>query len=240
MKYKKPKATLQHATPLSISEVGARVCYNSFGMSEHETIRNFENTLSLEDIPSSRVLDDLTWTYHHESINEHINLSYYVQDVSRETVIEWNRTRIGMATSQQSSRYTMEPVVNAWVDYNTGAIQWDEFVAMVGVYVIDDTKSAIEADAMYIATKLTIYNAEEPIIKDLKGSKKKKQNDRVKRCLPEVWMLKGLWTFNLRALKHFIKLRDSGSAYYGIREVAKTILEATPQKYLDLVIKPSK
>ena len=30
MEYKKPKATLLHATPLSIGEVSARICYNSF------------------------------------------------------------------------------------------------------------------------------------------------------------------------------------------------------------------
>ena len=49
-----------------------------------------------------------------------------------------------------------------------------------------------------------------------------------------------MWTFNLRALKHFIDLRKGGNAYYGIREVVETILEATPQKYLDLCVKPTK
>ena len=40
-----------------------------------------------------------------------------------------------------------------------------------------------------------------------------------------------MWTFNLRALKHFVKLRSSGSAYYGIKEITETIPEHTPHKY---------
>jgi len=50
-------------------------------------------------------------------------------------------------------------------------------------------------------------------------------------------MLEGIWTFNLRALKHFIDLRTAGSAYYGIQQVAQSIIDVTPQKYLDLCIK---
>ena len=238
MLYKKPKATLLHATPLSIGECAARVCYNSFDLATEQTIKDFKTNLSVEDIESSDLLNKLTWTHHHESINEHINLSYYIKDISREVIIEWNRTRIGMATSQQSSRYTMEPVIDAWVDYLHDG-DWESFRDIVARSIVDKELKMIEASATYISTKLYIYHAEEPLIKGLKGSKKKKQNDRVKRSLPEVWLLEGLWTFNLRALKHFYELRSSGAAYYGIQEVVETIIKATPKKYLDLIIKPN-
>jgi len=240
IKYKHPQATLLHATPLSIGEVAARICYNSFSLATEPTIRNFKKNLSVDDINSSDLLNKLTWTHHHESINEHINLSYYIKDISREVVLEWNRHRIGMATSQQSSRYTMEPIINSWIDYDNQDISWNDFVNEVAKYVIDNTDFMIEEDAMYIHGKLTRYNIEQPLIKNLTGSKKKKQNDRVKRCLPETWMLEGIWTFNLRALKHFYDLRSSGAAYYGIRKVVDTIIQATPDKYLSLIRKETK
>ena len=91
MEYKKPKATLLHATPLSIGEVSARICYNSFNLAKEESIQEFPKTLSVQDIEHSELLNDLTWNWQHESINEHINLSYHVKDVSREVLIEWNR-----------------------------------------------------------------------------------------------------------------------------------------------------
>jgi thymidylate synthase (FAD) len=236
MNYKKPKATLLHATPLSVSEVAARCCYNSFNASPEQTIRDFKINLSVEDIDSSELLNKLTWVHQHGSINEHVNLSYYVDNVSREVIIEWNRHRLGIATSQQSTRYTMEDVVNAWVDYNNGE-NYSDFEEAVAKNIIDLDPAMINITAKYMSAKLSIYNHDETLIKGLTGSKKKKQNDRVKRCLPEVWIMDGVWTFNLRALKHFYNLRNSGAAYYGIREAVETILEATPQKYLDLIVK---
>jgi len=237
IEYKKPKAILLNATPLAIGEIAARCCYDSFGMAEDNGVKNFKNTLTVEDIEESKLLEKLTWTHHHESINEHINLSYYVKDISREVIIEWNRHRIGMATSQQSTRYTMEGVVNAWINMYDEKSGYDSFIKEVEKNIVDLDRKMIVATASYINEKLEIYNDEEPLIKDLKGSKKKKQNDRVKRCLPEVWLMDGVWTFNLRALKHFYDLRSSGAAYYGIREVVETILEATPEKYLKLIRK---
>ncbi len=45
-------------------------------------------------------------------------------------------------------------------------------------------------------------------------------------------------TFNLRSLKNYFNLRDSGAAYFLIRELARAMKEATPSKYLDLIVKP--
>ena len=245
MDYKKPIAHLLHASPLSLGEISARVCYDSFSLSEHSDINTFPQTLALPstDINSSEVLHKLVWTHFHESIIEHINLSYFIEDISREVIIELNRHRIGIATSQQSTRYTMEDVVNAWIDYrdahNPAMMKstWDVFERVVATNIIDLNPNMIEITAKYISNKLFVYNGEELLVRDLTGSKKKHQNDRVKRCLPEVFTLQGTWTFNLRALKHFHKLRSSGSAYYGIQELWQAIEAVTPQKYLDLIIK---
>lgn len=244
MIYKKPKATLLHATPLAISEIAGRVCYDSFQLSENEGIKEFKQTLSLPtpDIEESKLIDNLVNVYFHESTAEHINLSYYIQDISREIIIEANRHRIGIATSQKSSRYTIEKMINSWIEYSERLDKesYQNFVDIIGENIIHENKDMIKLEADKISQMLFLYHEEEPLQKGLTGGAKKKQNDRVKRCLPESWMLEGVWTFNLRALKHFVELRSSGSAYYGIRELTEEILRVTPYKYRMLIDKKYK
>ena len=250
IEYKKPKATLLHSSPLSLGEISGRVCYNSFSLSENELINEFErnpeefvNNLSkLGDIKESKLLDKLFNVYFHESVAEHINLTYFVKDVSREVIIEWNRTRIGIATSQKSTRYTIEDVINAWVDYrfdteDSNYNNYNTFCNIVSDSIVHLDEALIKTTINYLDDMLAVYDSKEALKKGLTGGAKKKQNDRVKRMLPESWMLEGVWTFNLRSLKHFVELRSSGSAYYGIREVTETILEQTPHKYRILVDK---
>ena len=254
IKYKKPKATLLHSSPLSLGELSGRVCYNSFNLSENELVKDFENNPSefvnnlpkLGDIEESKLLDKLFNVYFHESVAEHINLTYFVKDVSREVVIEWNRHRIGLATSQKSTRYTIEDVIDTWVDYNEARISlqrsdeynlYQDYYNKVASSIVHLDEDLIDITTKYMYDMLSVYNSEEPLRKSLTGGAKKKQNDRVKRMLPESWMLEGVWTFNLRSLKHFAELRSSGSAYYGIQEVVDTILEQTPHKYRILIDK---
>jgi len=254
IKYKKPKATLLHSSPLSLGELSGRVCYNSFNLSENELVKDFENNPSefvnnlpkLGDIEESKLLDKLFNVYFHESVAEHINLTYFVKDVSREVVIEWNRHRIGLATSQKSTRYTIEDVIDTWVDYNEARISlqrsdeynlYQDYYNKVASSIVHLDEDLIDITTKYMYDMLSVYNSEEPLRKSLTGGAKKKQNDRVKRMLPESWMLEGVWTFNLRSLKHFVELRSSGSAYYGIQEVVDTILEQTPHKYRILIDK---
>ena len=244
MNYKKPKATLLHATPLAISEIAGRVCYDSFQLSENEGIKEFKQTLSLPtpDIEESKLIDNLVNVYFHESTVEHINLSYYIRDISREIIIEANRHRIGIATSQKSSRYTIEKMINSWIEYSEKLDKesYQNFVNIIGENIVHENKDMIKLEADKISQMLFLYHKEEPLQKGLTGGAKKKQNDRVKRCLPESWMLEGVWTFNLRALKHFVELRSSGSAYYGIRELTEEILRVTPHKYKILIDKKYK
>lgn len=240
--YKQPVATLLHASPLVSGEVAGRICYDSFGMSENPVVQNFREdptTLMGNDIDSSSLLDTLINVYFHESVAEHINLTFHIKDISREVVLEMNRHRIGIATSQKSSRYTIESLVNTWIIYNNSLLEsdWLNFYNVVAANIVHTKPSRVETTAIYINEMLKDYNSEESLKPNLSGGAKKKQNDRVKRCLPESWMLEGVWTFNLRSLKHFLELRDSGAAYYGIREVATTLKAQLPHKYRALIDK---
>lgn len=246
MKYKKPKVTLLQHSPLFVSEIAARVCYDSFGLSENESIRSFEQTedrlkeLQNQDINSSEILDKLTWAYFHASIVEHTSLSFFVQDLSREVLQEIVRHRVGTSFSVKSTRYTIEPLIDAFVDIleNDTIETQEKFRNIVknNIIVDDDKWIDIETTALY--SKLKLYNQEEPLVKGLKGSRKKKQNDRVKRCLPETWMTKMVITFNIRSFKHFVELRDSGSAYFGIRELTENMMSQVPDKLMRYIKKP--
>lgn len=238
--HKLPLATLLYVTPLAVAEIGGRVCYDSFDASENNLVKFFKhmpehfiNTSKDEDVPSSDLLYKLAHVHFHHSVLEHIQLSYYIKDVPRNVVIEANRSRIGVATSQKSSRYTIDDLVNAWVVGSTR-----KFYSVVeGNINVTDPKQ-LKVISEYLWESLRLLDNQEKLIADLKGGKKKHQNDRVKFILPECWILEGVWTFNLRSLKHFLDLRLNGSAYYGIQEMAQAIVNVTPKKYLDLITKP--
>jgi len=239
--HKTPKATLLYCTPLAVAEIGGRVCYDSFESSENSIIKFFKqnpehfiHTTKDEDVSSSDLLYKLAHVHFHHSVLEHIQLSYYIKDIPRNVILEANRHRIGVATSQKSSRYTIDDLVNAWVSGSRDAFA---IVVKNNVSITDTQQLRVLTE--YLWDSLQVLDAKEQLEADLKGGKKKHQNDRVKFILPECWVLEGVWTFNLRSLKHFLDLRLSGSAYYGIQEMAQTIVSATPKKYLELIQKPN-
>lgn len=66
---------------------------------------------------------------------------------------------------------------------------------------------------------------------------KRNVGDPFKWIVTDNWKVDLVVTFNLRSLKNYLTLRDSGAAYFGIRYLAQAMKEVTPKKYLDLIIK---
>ncbi|MEA2037232.1 MAG: FAD-dependent thymidylate synthase [Nanoarchaeota archaeon] len=66
---------------------------------------------------------------------------------------------------------------------------------------------------------------------------KRNVGDPLKWCVTDNWKVDMVVTFNLRSLKNYFQLRDSGSAYFQIRWLAQAMKEVTPSKYLDLIVK---
>jgi thymidylate synthase (FAD) len=71
------------------------------------------------------------------------------------------------------------------------------------------------------------------------GKKKKNVGDSFKHIVTDNWKVDMVVTFNLRSLKNYFTLRDSGAAFFQIRELAKAMKKVTPKKYLDLIVKVS-
>jgi thymidylate synthase (FAD) len=216
----------------------------------------------INEIEESNLLNDLAWTYFHHSILEHANLSFLVRGTSRGVLQEHARHRL-QAISVRSTRYTMSSIINAFVASKHGGdknffidkvLDFDMFVTA------DEEYNKIEIGAIYDKLdyqskkvedfhSIAVAKSSIPFIEEFQGdaqklfdalqSGKKKRNvgDAFKHIITDNVKVDMVVTFNLRSLKNYFTLRDSGAAYFQIRWLAKEMMRVTPSKYLDLIIK---
>ena len=69
------------------------------------------------------------------------------------------------------------------------------------------------------------------------GKSKRNVGDSFKHIVNDNWKVDLVVTFNLRSLKNYLELRDSGAAYFQIQWLAQAMKATTPSKYLDLIVK---
>lgn len=216
----------------------------------------------LNAIEESNLLDDLAWTYFHHSILEHANLSFLIRGTSRGVLQEHARHRI-QAISVRSTRYTMSSIINAFVASKHSGdreffikkiLELDMFVTC------DEAYNRLEISAMYDKLDFQSQKVEDfheiavaksslSLLEEHKGNAqalfdalqagKKKRNvgDAFKHIISDNVKVDMVVTFNLRSLKNYFTLRDSGAAYFQIRWLAQEMMRVTPKKYLDLIIK---
>jgi len=70
-----------------------------------------------------------------------------------------------------------------------------------------------------------------------KNKSKRNSLDPFKHIVTDMWKVDLVWTVNLRSLDNFLKLRDSGAAWYRIKYLAEAVREALPEKYAKLINK---
>ncbi|WP_455757216.1 FAD-dependent thymidylate synthase [Sulfurimonas sp.] len=216
----------------------------------------------INSIEDSNLLDDLAWTYFHHSILEHANLSFLIRGTSRGVLQEHARHRI-QAISVRSTRYTMSSIINAFVASKHGGdkeffisklLSFDMFVTA------DEGYNRVEIGAIYDKLdyqrkvvedfhSIAVAKSSIPLIEQYQGDAealfdalqagKKKRNvgDAFKHIISDNVKVDMVVTFNLRSLKNYFTLRDSGAAYFQIRWLAQEMMRVTPSKYLDLIIK---
>lgn len=268
--FSKPDVVLLQESGLGTSEMAARTCYDSFSGSENSVIQDLETALpdnkmlkDINEINHSSLLDDLAWTYFHHSILEHINLTYLIRGTSRGVLQEHARHRL-QAISVRSTRYTMSSLINAFVASQDDKDFFIQKILKLDMFVVTDNDylkieiGSIFDKLFYQKSKiedfytLAVVKSSLPFLKQYKSDKemlyeklqsgKKKRNvgDAFKHIVTDNWKVDMVVTFNLRSLKNYFSLRDSGAAYFQIRTLAKEMIKATPQKYLDLIIKKGK
>lgn len=223
---------------------------------------NDEMCDELNSIEDSNLLDDLAWTYFHHSILEHANLSFLVRGTSRGVLQEHARHRI-QAISVRSTRYTMSSIINAFMASQTQDSKEFFIDKILGfdMFVTSDVEyNKLEISAIYDKLKYQVSVVEdfksiavaksslpfleefagesESLFKALEAGKKKRNvGDAFKHIVTDNVKVDMVVTFNLRSLKNYFTLRDSGAAYFQIRWLAQEMMRVTPSKYLDLIVK---
>ena len=269
IEYEKPKVTLLQESGLGVAEIAARTCYDSFENSENDCIKNAMQKMdiaAINAIAESDLLSNLAWVHHHHSIIEHATLSFLVQGTSRGVLQEHARHRI-QAISVRSTRYTMSSVINAFTasqESEDGFAFFLEKVLALNLFVITD-KMYLEIEIRSIYDKFMFqYTRDEEYLKNAvaksslpyletfkgnahalyealeKGKKKRNVGDGFKHIVSDNWKVDMVVTFNIRSLKNYFDLRDSGAAWFQIQWLAQEMKKATPLKYLKLIDKKYK
>jgi len=266
IEYEKPKVTLLQESGLGVAEIAARTCYDSFENSENECVKHAMtemDTNAINRIENSDLLSNLAWVHHHHSIIEHATLSFLIQGTSRGVLQEHARHRL-QAISVRSTRYTMSNVINAFVsslEAEEGFAFFLEKLLGFNLFVITDkTYLAIEIRAIYdkllfqyhkdhafinnAVAKSSLHFLEEhkgnaeALFEALQcGKKKRNVGDGFKHIVSDNWKVDMVVTFNIRSLKNYFDLRDSGAAWFQIQWLAEAMKEVTPKKYLKLIDK---
>ncbi len=262
--YQRPKVTLLRESGLGVAEIAARTCYDSFENSENEAIKNAMRDMDLDainSIESSDLLSNLAWVHHHHSIIEHATLSYLVQGTSRGVLQEHARHRV-QSISVRSTRYTMSGIINAFVASLEAQDQFEFFLERLlefDMFVITD-RDYLEIEIRSIFDKLHLqYKKDASLIQNAvaksslgyleefkgdakslfdalqNGKKKRNVGDGFKHIVTDNWKVDMVITFNIRSLKNYLDLRDSGAAWFQIKWLAQEIKKATPVKYLSLI-----
>ena len=269
IEYEKPKVTLLQQSGLGVAEIAERTCYDSFENYENECVKNAMQTLdtdAINNIDDSDLLSNLAWVHHHHSIIEHATLSFLIQGTSRGVLQEHARHRL-QAISVRSTRYTMSSVINAFtasLESEDGFAFFLKTLLPLNLFVItDEAYLAIEIRAIYDKFLFQYQRNENflndavaksslPFVEKLKGnaqalfealeSGKKKRNvgDGFKHIVSDNWKVDMVVTFNIRSLKNYFDLRDSGAAWFQIQWLAQAMKDVTPIKYLKLIDKEHK
>ena len=270
IRYTRPEVTLLKESGIGVAEIAARTCYDSFENSENAAIRQAAEILDTEAINAiddSDLLGQLSWVHHHHSIIEHSSLSYLVRGTSRGVLQEHARHRI-QSLSVRSTRYTMSSVINAFVASIISGENEAAFVALVlplDLFVIaDEAYQKIEIAGIYAKLKnqydhhpddflaAAVAKSSLPLLENAQnsarmlydaleaGRKKRNVGDAFKHIVSDNWKVDMVVTFNLRSLKNYFDLRDSGAAWFQIRWLAEEMKAVTPEKYLRLIDKKYK
>jgi len=267
--YEKPKVTLLQESGLGVAEIAARTCYDSFENSENDCVKHAMEHLdtdAINNIDESELLSNLAWVHHHHSIIEHATLSFLIQGTSRGVLQEHARHRL-QAISVRSTRYTMSSVINAFVASLEAKNGFDFFLKTLltlDLFVINDEAYLnIEIRAIYDKLMFqydrdknfignAVAKSSLPFLDTHKGDAealynalqcgKKKRNvgDGFKHIVSDNWKVDMVVTFNIRSLKNYFDLRDSGAAWFQIQWLAEEMKKVTPVKYLKLIDKKQK
>ncbi len=225
---------------------------------------------AINSIENSQLLSNLAWVHHHHSIIEHATLSFLIEGTSRGVLQEHARhrlqaisvrsTRYTMSSvinafvasttlglgSQESFDFFLEKLLNL----NLFVITDPEYLTIEIRAIYDKLVFQYKRNPDFLVNAVAKSslpfveehqdNAEELFIALESGKKKRNVGDGFKHIVSDNWRVDMVVTFNIRSLKNYFDLRDSGAAWFQIQWLAEEMKRVTPLKYLRLISKEYK
>ena len=225
---------------------------------------------AINNIENSDLLSNLAWVHHHHSIIEHATLSFLVEGTSRGVLQEHARHRLQAISVRSTRYTMSSVInafvasVTLGVESEASFAFFLEKVLGLNLFVItDQAYLAIEIRAIYEKFVFqyrrnpdflvdAVAKSSLPFVQELQGDAealfealqngKKKRNvgDGFKHIVSDNWKVDMVITFNIRSLKNYFDLRDSGAAWFQIQWLAEQMKAVTPLKYLKLISKEHK
>ena len=195
-------------------ELYGRRCYMSFEPGLNPNVQKIRTDIKayIDNIMSSK----------HGSVLEHVTFTFNIENVSRVFTGEMNRHRAGVAISEGSMRfirYNDIPIVDVpsiRADHESDPMLREKSY----------TRRAIESLCTNIeATYRGMVGTWSAILEGKEFAGKKHITSMLRRIIPMGVATGGVWTFNIRALRHMITMRVSPAAEEEILLVASMILE---------------
>lgn len=232
---------------------------------KHMVLRN--TILDTKKIDDSELLKSLAWVHHHHSILEHTNLTFYIQGTSRAVLQEYARHRLQAISVKStrytmsnilyafiaSFRADMpkEWFTDKIVSFNMFVQEDMDYHKLIATQIFDKLmfqyKNLLGPELFKLCLSnenLEFWNLSNEINKPedifrtfLTGKTKRNVGDNFKDIVDDNWKTDLVSTFNLRSLKNFLQLRNSGAAYFQIEILAKEMQRVIPEKYLNLIVK---
>jgi thymidylate synthase (FAD) len=154
----------------------------------------------------------------HGSVLEHSVFTFIIDDVSRSLTHELVRHRVGTAFSQVSQRYVDHRVNKS--TSNGEQVGW----SFVVPWNLIGRRGLYEKWLLHMANSLKLYDIiAQQLIAD--GVERKDAFEDARSVLPEATVTKIVVSFNVRSLRHFLKLRGGAGAAKEIRSLAIKLWE---------------
>lgn len=144
----------------------------------------------------------------HGSVLEHATYTWAIEGVTRVFTGEMNRHRAGVAISEGSMRFIRYDDIPYWLPPDVDDY-FKQLMARIFSFVENEYKAACEH---YQLDKRSF-------------DEKKKITSRLRRILPMGTSTGGIWTMNIRALRHILTMRCSPHAEEEICWVMTEILK---------------
>ena len=207
------KVTVKSYTPLNVIKDAIRTCWDSSEKSDDLGPKDLE------------LIERVGLKYKHSSTLEHCVFNFYIEGISRLCLQELARHRIA-SYSVKSTRYTLKELKNEAYflqeyDLETQHCkpQISEIYERASKYIVFNGNNKIDmASVAALDNLITLLNSGFSI-------------DDIKYALPECYKTNVFFSINARSLRNFFELRNSKSAHFEIRSLAKEIYNQLPEEF---------